>query len=419
MMKDDLESSNSINYQSSQAFSLHFHPPIDDSLGTRSAVLQHIPLFSIIFVNFLSSYTYSSVIPSLPSMANQLGTDAYWSGFAISAYSLGMMMGMLILGKWSDGRRLREVIVFSLALMVVSNVWYALCTDFYQACAARFIVGFAAANFAPATSYLCYSSSPHDRPRILAWNSAASLLGVITGYVFASVTSIPQLSFSIPISIYYTLYYNGSTSPSWVCIVMAVIGLVCLIPFQEVPRPKIPNRIVSSMLKPSIRSVKSFSMIGQTSMPFQAIVTSLSLVFAYTVSLTVLECIGPIYVKDNLFTQWTQLTFSLFALGASSAGFTSILFLHVLLSGFNNPRKLMIFFNLIFLLGMLLLFDWEGLGTGFVDLPRLISGSLLVVVSYSCGQAMYMGFLSKLSQEKEEVRQTLFVVMIENSLTIL
>lgn len=62
--------------------------------------------------------------------------------------------------------------------MVVSNLWYALCTDVYQLFAARFVVGIAAANYAIATAYLSYATSAEERAKVMAWNSASSVLGM-------------------------------------------------------------------------------------------------------------------------------------------------------------------------------------------------------------------------------------------------
>jgi MFS family permease len=54
---------------------------------------------------------------------------------------------------------------------------YALCTDVYQLFAARFVVGIAAANYAIATAYLSYATSTEERAKVIAWNSAATVLG--------------------------------------------------------------------------------------------------------------------------------------------------------------------------------------------------------------------------------------------------
>ena len=78
----------------------------------------------------------------------------------------------------------------------------------YQLFASRFVVGIAAANYAPAGAYLSYATTTEDRAKIMAWNSAATVLGFICGPAFAMVTALPQLQFSIQIGDYtYNNYF--------------------------------------------------------------------------------------------------------------------------------------------------------------------------------------------------------------------
>jgi MFS family permease len=72
----------------------------------------------------------------------------------------------------------------------------------YQLFAARFLVGVAAANYAPAGAYLSYATTSADRAKIMAWNSAATVLGFICGPSFAMITAIKALQFEIKIGTY-------------------------------------------------------------------------------------------------------------------------------------------------------------------------------------------------------------------------
>jgi len=74
--------------------------------------------------------------------------------------------------------------------MFGGSVWYSLSPDIYQLLAARFVVGAAAANFAPAGAYLSYASQSTSRTKIMAWNSAATVLGFICGPGKLRVSSI-------------------------------------------------------------------------------------------------------------------------------------------------------------------------------------------------------------------------------------
>lgn len=72
----------------------------------------------------------------------------------------------------------------------------------YQLFAARFVVGIAAANYAPAGAYLSYATSSNDRAKVMAWNSAATVLGFICGPAFAMITALKALQFQIQIGDY-------------------------------------------------------------------------------------------------------------------------------------------------------------------------------------------------------------------------
>jgi MFS family permease len=84
------------------------------------------------------------------------GTPSY-VGWAVAVNSLGTFLASPIFG-WLADRLIgfRWVFFFSFVLMFGGSLWYSLSTEIYELLAARFIVGIAAANYAPACAYISY-----------------------------------------------------------------------------------------------------------------------------------------------------------------------------------------------------------------------------------------------------------------------
>lgn len=185
----------------------------------------------------------------------------------------------------------------SLLLMAAANVWYAMVPDLYQLIAARFLVGVAAANYAPANSFLSYATSHADRAKVMTWNSAAGVLGFICGPSFSLLTSASFLKFSVPIGS-YTFNFDADTAPGYLSALLALCALFALIPFREVVRtpPATPEAAV--LAQSSMRSVRSLAQIGhlgERGVPVKGIAACLVAVFAFTTAFTVFETMGPIY----------------------------------------------------------------------------------------------------------------------------
>ena len=77
----------------------------------------------MIFINFLSNVVFSVVLPSLPDFIKEVGGQEYLNGWAVAANSLGTFIASPVFGWWADKRNFREVFIFSLVIMVLSNAW--------------------------------------------------------------------------------------------------------------------------------------------------------------------------------------------------------------------------------------------------------------------------------------------------------
>jgi len=357
----------------------------------------------MIFINFLSNVAFSIVLPTLPSFLEEVKAPSYLNGWAVAANSLGTFLASPLFGWWADRRTFREVFLVSLILMALGNIWYALANNQYHIFVARFVVGVAAANYAPATSYLSYAASTSVRARIMSYNAASSVLGFICGPAFSLLTSLPALHFKIHTGGFY-LSFDSATAPGWLSAFFSILGLISLIPFKEVKRTHVPlnnslNSDLSEKILPSTtaRSFRSLSLINKSRIPMRGVVVCLFFAFTLTTAFTIFETTCPLYTeKYYAYNDWdNSLLFLVISIGCLIALFLLQIFLYFI----PDERILLTIFGVICTGGLIVLFDWNN---GFVPLWRFYFGVALTAGGYADGNAVLVILFSKILEEQEQ-----------------
>jgi len=182
----------------------------------------------MIFINFLSFVCFAIVLPSLWPFLKHLGAKKSLIGWAVAVNSFGTFIASPVLGKWADWRGVKEVIFGSLIIMIIGNGLYSVSMNIPVLMAARFIVGVAAANYAPASAYLSYATHPKDRLTVMTLNSAASILGFILGPALATLLTL--FSFKI-----WKISFDELTNPGWASVILSLICLLFLPSFRDIP----------------------------------------------------------------------------------------------------------------------------------------------------------------------------------------
>eukprot|EP01128_Nolandella_sp_AFSM9_P001179 TRINITY_DN11299_c0_g1_i1.p1 TRINITY_DN11299_c0_g1~~TRINITY_DN11299_c0_g1_i1.p1 ORF type:complete len:546 (+),score=139.67 TRINITY_DN11299_c0_g1_i1:88-1638(+) len=369
-------------------------------------VADKVSIFLMIFINFLSNVVFSIVLPSQPDFIEKVqgANSGYLNGWAVAANSLGTFIASPILGWWADKRTYKEVMIVSMLLMIGGNIWYALATDIYQLFAARFVVGIAAANYAPANSYLSYATSLEDRAKVMTWNSASSVLGFICGPSFSLVCSLSALQYTHKFG-HFTFYFTSWTSPGYLSALLAVFGLFALIPFKEVaksePLKKDPRK--SYLAQASMRSVRSIAVIGEprNRSIMKGVIVCLFVCFAYTAAFTVFETTGPLYTLAAYEWSGTKGNFdnALLFLGISGVSLVSLALLQVILMKVSDERLVMIGFGFSLTAGLAVLFSWD---TPYVSMTRFFIGVGVVAMGYASAQALLLVVFSKILEESEQ-----------------
>jgi MFS family permease len=73
--------------------------------GDRAGTAQHSKLvvFGVVAIALLmASIDQTAVATALPALQRDLGTSLTWSGWTITVYSLGQIIGMPVAGRLSD-----------------------------------------------------------------------------------------------------------------------------------------------------------------------------------------------------------------------------------------------------------------------------------------------------------------------------
>eukprot|EP01088_Endostelium_zonatum_P011845 TRINITY_DN259_c4_g1_i1.p1 TRINITY_DN259_c4_g1~~TRINITY_DN259_c4_g1_i1.p1 ORF type:complete len:550 (-),score=75.33 TRINITY_DN259_c4_g1_i1:23-1561(-) len=199
--------------------------------GGRTATKIDITL--MLLINFLSSVCFAVVLPSLWPFLSSLGATKSSVGWAVAANSIGSFIASPILGVWADRRGVKEVIFYSLILMVIGNFLYAISVNWIMLVSARFIVGASSANYGPASAYLSYATKTKDRTLVMTLNSGASVLGFILGPTIATIfTFVPDITIS------NHEIFTELTSPGWASLGLALLCVVLLIPFRDIAPPE-------------------------------------------------------------------------------------------------------------------------------------------------------------------------------------
>eukprot|EP01126_Amoeba_proteus_P021910 TRINITY_DN2227_c0_g1_i3.p1 TRINITY_DN2227_c0_g1~~TRINITY_DN2227_c0_g1_i3.p1 ORF type:complete len:336 (-),score=40.19 TRINITY_DN2227_c0_g1_i3:186-1193(-) len=260
---------------------------------------------------------------------------------------------------------------------------------------ARFVVGIAAANYAPAGAYLSYATSIEDRTRIMAWNSAATVLGFICGPTFSLITSLPQLQFQIKIR-NFTINVNEYTSPGWISALFGLLGLLSMIPFQDIKRKTSFDTHVEKMKSTSMRSFRSLFSLGETSFGLKGVVLCLWMQFAFTTAFTLFETVGPLYTARAF--NWTVWKTSIMFMGISVLSLVALILLQVFLKFFNE-RHMLVICSLLLNIGLMIFVDWNN---QYLNLIRFGIGIFFISVGYACGAALLLAVFTKVLKENEQ-----------------
>jgi MFS family permease len=138
-----------------------------------------LALLLVVFVNFVG---IGALIPVLPyAIIETLGLSATIMTLLLASFAFAMFLSNPILGRWSDHVGRRPVLIFSLLVNVLANIWFAMSTDIVQMFAARILAGLAAGNTGVIQAMIADKVKPKERARYMGLFGAAIGTGFVAG----------------------------------------------------------------------------------------------------------------------------------------------------------------------------------------------------------------------------------------------
>jgi MFS family permease len=213
--------------------------------------LPNIPkaIIPILFINFISTLSFSIVLPFLFILVGDYGGNAFIYGILGATYSVFQLVGSPLLGSWSDklGRRpilllsqfgtLVSWIVFLIAffldtsaLIEVDNSILGIFTLTLPLLAlffARALDGITGGNISVANAYLADISTNENRTKNFGLMSVSASLGFVIGPALAGLLGGTQLGLVLPVA---------------VAVLISIIGLILIIVLMKPSEKKVVNQ---------------------------------------------------------------------------------------------------------------------------------------------------------------------------------
>jgi MFS family permease len=200
-------------------------------------------LFLVVFIDLLG---FGILIPVIPLYAKFFGANEFVGSLLIARYSLFQFVGAPILGRLSDERGRRPILLVSLAGSVIAWTLFGLAGELGSAIGAvnglavlffaRAVAGAMGGNIATANAYIADVPPPEGRAEGLGLLGAAFGLGCVVGPAISGVVSSPfalevfgdVLPSFVPVSQY--------TMPSFTAAVLSAANLV--LAYLVLPEPR-------------------------------------------------------------------------------------------------------------------------------------------------------------------------------------
>lgn len=144
------------------------------------------PLFAIFLTVFIDMLSFGMAIPDLQLRAESLGAEGARMGILLASYSIAQLFTAPLLGRLSDVRGRRPVLLITCVLTFLCFLLYAHATSLPWIFASRILAGIGAANIGVAFAYIADITTPEERSSGMGLVGAAFGLGFIFGPVIGA-----------------------------------------------------------------------------------------------------------------------------------------------------------------------------------------------------------------------------------------
>lgn len=194
-----------------------FVPPVENR-GRAIAVV-----FTVVFVDLLG---FGILVPVIPLYAEAFGASEFVVGLLVASYSLAQFVATPVLGRLSDERGRRPVLLLSLSGSILAWTAFGLAGALWVLFAARILAGLMGGNVAAAQAYVADVTPPSERAGGLGLVGAAFGLGFVfgpaLGGVFSSAPVVAAVDGALPAVVRITEF----TLPSFVAAAVTAVNFV-------------------------------------------------------------------------------------------------------------------------------------------------------------------------------------------------
>jgi DHA1 family tetracycline resistance protein-like MFS transporter len=160
--------------------------------------LRRRVLTGVFFTVFMDLVGFGMFIPVIPLVARTFGASDLAAVSVASIYSIGTLLAVALLGRLSDRYGRKRLLVATIAVSTVAQVFTGLAGSYLVLLIARFVAGLASGNIAVAQACISDVTKPQERGRSMA------LIGIAFGLGFSLGPAIGALvSFLYPESALY------------------------------------------------------------------------------------------------------------------------------------------------------------------------------------------------------------------------
>jgi MFS family permease len=145
-------------------------------------------VFGVVAIALLMvSIDQTSVATALPSIQRDLDTSLAWSGWTITVYSLGQIIGMPVAGKLSDQFGRKAVFMVVVGVFTLTSLCAGLVHDIDLLIALRALQGLAGGGIVPSATGIVSDQFGHDRDRAIGMFTSIFPIGAIIGPIVGGV----------------------------------------------------------------------------------------------------------------------------------------------------------------------------------------------------------------------------------------
>ncbi len=163
--------------------------PADLAIPARlpGAATRRMIFATVSVALFMSAMDQTIVATALPTLHRALHAPLNWTGWTITAYSLGQVVALPLSGRVSDQFGRRRIFLASTIAFSVASLACGLSTNVYMLIALRALQGAGGAGIIPSASGIVADHFGEDRDRAVGMFTSIYPLGAMAGPVFGGL----------------------------------------------------------------------------------------------------------------------------------------------------------------------------------------------------------------------------------------